>query len=41
VKRRPLLAALAPSLMDAVVGVVAGALVLLLVSAVSKWRKGG
>jgi len=37
----PLLAALAPSLMDAVVGVVAGALVLRLVSAVSKWRKGG
>ena len=37
----PLLAALTPSLMDAVVGVVAGALVLLLVSAVSKWRKGG
>jgi predicted DNA repair protein MutK len=37
----PLLAALVPSLADAAVGVVAGALVLLPVSAVSKWRKAG
>jgi len=35
----PLLAALTPSLADALVGVIAGALVLLLVSTVSKWRK--
>jgi uncharacterized protein len=35
----PLWAALTPSLMDALVGVIAGALVLLLVSTVSKWRK--
>ena len=35
----PLLAALAPSLLDALVGVVAGAAVLLLVSTVSKWRR--
>jgi hypothetical protein len=34
----PLLAALTPSLLDALVGILAGALVLLLVSAVSKWR---
>jgi predicted DNA repair protein MutK len=37
----PLLAALAPSLMDALTGVAAGALVLLAVSAVSKWRQAG
>ncbi len=37
----PLWAALTPSLLDALVGVIAGALVLLLVSAVSKWRKAG
>ena len=37
----PLWAALTPSLMDALVGIIAGALVLLLVSAVSKWRKAG
>jgi predicted DNA repair protein MutK len=37
----PLLAALTPSLADATVGVIAGALVLLAVSAVSKWRKAG
>jgi predicted DNA repair protein MutK len=37
----PVLAALTPSLVDAGVGVVAGALVLLLVSVVSKWRKAG
>ena len=35
----PLLAALTPSLAEALVGVIAGALVLLLVSTVSKWRK--
>ena len=35
----PLLAALAPSLINALVGIVAGALVLLLVSGVSKLRK--
>ncbi len=35
----PLLAALTPSLADALVGVIAGALVLLAVSTVSKWRK--
>jgi predicted DNA repair protein MutK len=37
----PVLAALTPSLADAAVGVIAGALVLLLVSGVSKWRKAG
>jgi hypothetical protein len=37
----PLLATLTPSLMDAAVGVIAGALVLLAVSAVSKWRQAG
>jgi predicted DNA repair protein MutK len=35
----PVLAVLTPSLADAVVGVIAGALVLLLVSGVGKWRK--
>jgi uncharacterized protein len=35
----PLLAALTPGVLDALVGVIAGALVLLVVSTVSKWRK--
>jgi predicted DNA repair protein MutK len=34
----PLLAVLLPGILDAVVGVIAGALVLLAVSGVSKWR---
>jgi predicted DNA repair protein MutK len=35
----PMLAALTPGILDALVGVIAGALVLLVVSTVSKWRK--
>jgi predicted DNA repair protein MutK len=35
----PVLVALAPSVLDALVGVIAGALVLLVVSTVSKWRQ--